>query len=203
MLRNESSSDDEYCFTINSPLAKTTFILNNALPVEFLIDIGISVNIINRDTFEKLESLMSLTLERSCVKVYPYGCKSPLPILGKCVIEICSNCTDKRTFATFHFIDAAISCIHGKSASDLLYDLTVLHPTRSKRISALANLDFKYRLESLLRWYKDIFGGTGALKNFELTIQIDPLVQPCVQKPRKLPFLKKKRVETEIQKLLD
>ena len=132
--------------------------------MEFLIDSGSSVNIINRDTFEKLESLMSLTLERSCVKVYPYGCKSPLPILGKCVIEICSNCTDKRTFATFHVIDAAISCIHGKSASDLLYDLTVLHPTRSKRISALANLDFEYRLESLLRWYKDIFGGTGALK---------------------------------------
>ena len=141
-------------------LPKTKFILNNALPVEFLIDIGISVNIIKRDTFEKLECLMSLTLERSCVKVYPYGCKSPLPILGKCVIEICSNCTDKRTFATFHVIDAAISCIHGKSASDLLYDLTVLHPTRSKRISALANLDFEYRLESLLRWYKDIFGGT-------------------------------------------
>ena len=149
LLQSESSSDDEYYFTINSRLAKTTFILNNALPVEFLIDIGISVNIINRNTFEKLESLM--TLERSCVKVYPYGCKSPLPILGKCVIEICSNCTDKRTFATFHVIDAAISCILGKSTSELLCDLTVLHPTRSKRISALANLDFEYRLDSLLR----------------------------------------------------
>ena len=39
-------------------LPKTKFILNNALPVEFLIDIGISVNIIKRDTFEKLECLM-------------------------------------------------------------------------------------------------------------------------------------------------
>ena len=58
LLQSESSSDDEYYFTINSRLAKTTFILNNALPVEFLIDIGISVNIIKRDTFEKLECLM-------------------------------------------------------------------------------------------------------------------------------------------------
>ena len=119
LLRNESSSDDEYCFTINSPLAKTTFTLNNALQVEFLIDSGSSVNIINRDIFENLESLMSLTLKRSCVKVYPYGCKNLLPILGKCVVDIFSNCTDKRIFATFHVIDAAISCILGKSTSEL------------------------------------------------------------------------------------
>ena len=146
---------------------------------------------------------MSLTLERSCVKVYPYGCKTPLPILGKCVVDICSNCTDKRTFATFHVIDAATSCILGKSTSELLFILTVLQPTRSERISALANSDFEYRLNSLLREYKDIFEGTGALKNFELTIQIDPSAQPCVQKPRRLPFLMKKQVEAEIQKLLD
>ena len=202
-LRNENPSDDEYCFTISSPLAKTTFTLNNALPVEFLIDSGSSVNIINRDTFEKLESLMSLNLERSCVKVYPYGCKTPLPILGKCVVDICSNCTDKRTFATFHVIDAATSCILGKSTSELLCVLTVLQPTRSKRISALANSDFAYKLNSLLREYKDIFEGSSALKNFELTVQIDPSVQPCVQKPRRLPFLMKKQVQTEIQKLLD
>ena len=70
LLRNENPSDDEYCFTISSPLAKTTFTLNNALPVEFLIDSGSSVNIINRNTFEKLESLMSLTRERSCVHIH-------------------------------------------------------------------------------------------------------------------------------------
>ena len=35
LLRNENPCDDEYCFTINGPLAKTTFTLNNALPVEF------------------------------------------------------------------------------------------------------------------------------------------------------------------------
>ena len=134
LLRNENPSDDVYYFTINSPLVKTTFSLNNTLPVEFLIDSGSSVNIINRDTFEKLESLMSLTLERSCVKVYPYGCKTPLPILGKCVVDICSNCTDKRTFATFHVIDAATSCILGKSTSELLCVLTVLQQTRSQRI---------------------------------------------------------------------
>ena len=178
---------------------KTRFTLNNALPLEFLIDCGSSVNIINQDTFEKLESLMSLTLERSCVKVYQYGCKTPLLILGKCVVEICFNCTDKRTFAKFRVIDAATSCILGKSTSELLCVLNVLQSTSSERISALANSDFEYRLNSLLREYKDIFESTGALKNFELTIQINPALQPYFQKPRRLPFLMKKQLRLKFK----
>ena len=33
LLQDENPFDDEYCLTISSPLAKTTFTLNNALPV--------------------------------------------------------------------------------------------------------------------------------------------------------------------------
>ena len=36
-LQNESSSDEEHCFTTNSPLAKTTFSLNDALPMKFVM----------------------------------------------------------------------------------------------------------------------------------------------------------------------
>ena len=176
--------------TVLQPISKTN------------VDSGSSVNIINRDTFEQLESLMSLALERSCVKVYPYCCKTPLAILGKCAVEICSNSTDKRTFATFHVIDAA-TCILGKSTSELLCVLAALQPTRSERISALASSDFEYRLNSPLREYKDIFDSMGSLKNLELTIQIDLSVQPCIQNPRRLLFLIKKQVETEIQKFWD
>ena len=73
--------------------------------------------------------------------------------------------------------------------------------TRYEQSSTLTNSDFKYRLNSLLYAYKDIFEGTGALKNFELNAQIDHSVQPCVQKPRKLPFLMKKQVENESRNL--
>ena len=201
LLQNESSPDEEYCFTINSSLAKTTFALSNALPVEFLIESGSSINIINQDLFD--ESLMPLTFERSFVKIYLYGCETPLPVLGKGVVEIYFNCNNKRTFATFHVIDAVTSCILGKSRSELPCVLTVLQPSRYEQISALTNSDLKYRLNSLLHEYIDIFESTGALKNFELNIQIHNFVQPCVEKPRRLPFLMKKQVENEIQKLLE
>ena len=101
LLQHESSSNEEYCFAINNLLVKTTFMLNNALPVGFLIDSGSSVDIVNQDTFKKFESSMLLTLDRSFVKIYPYGCKTPLPILGKRAVEIYSSCTNKRTFQHF------------------------------------------------------------------------------------------------------
>ena len=67
---------------------------------------------------------MPLALDKSFVKIYPHGCETPLPILGDCVIEIYSNYISKRTLATFHFIDAAISCILGKTTAELLYVLS-------------------------------------------------------------------------------
>ena len=51
LLQNESSPDEEYYFTSSNPLAKTTFTLNNALPVEFRIGSGSSVNIINQGKY--------------------------------------------------------------------------------------------------------------------------------------------------------
>ena len=101
-----------------------------------------------------------MTLERFFVKIYPYGCKTPLRILRKCVDKIYSDCTGKRTFATFHVIDAAASCILSKSSSELLCVLTVLQPTRYEQISALTNSNFKYKPNSLLHEYKYIFEGT-------------------------------------------
>ena len=148
--------------------------------MRFLFDSGSSVNIINQDTFKKLESLISLILERSFSKIYPYGCENPLPIFGKRVVEIYSNCTKKRIFVTFHVIDAAASCILGKSLSELFCVLSVLKCTRYEQISTPTNSDFKYILNSLYE-YKDIFEGTDTLEIFELNIHIDHSVQPYVQ----------------------
>ena len=120
-LQNKGSFNEEYYFTINSPLAEATFAFTNALPKEFLIDSGSSVNIINYDAFKKLESLISMTLEKSFFRIYPYDCKTPLPIFRKCVVESCLKCTDKRAFARFHVIDTATLCILGKSRSKLLW----------------------------------------------------------------------------------
>ena len=76
---------------------------------------------------------MSLALVRSFLKIYPYVWKTPLSILRKCVVEIYANCTGKRTFATFHVINAAASCILGKYRSELLCVSSVRLGSSSKR----------------------------------------------------------------------
>ena len=75
-----------------------------------------------------------MTLEKFCVEIYTYGCETSLPIPGKFVVEIYSNSTDIRTFATFHVIDAAALCILGKSTSKLLCVLSVLELIRYEQI---------------------------------------------------------------------
>ena len=90
---------------------------------------------------------MSVIHERSFVKIYPCSCETYLPMLGKCGVEIYLNLTGKRTFATFHVINPATSCILGKSRSELLCVLNVLKLTRYEEIYVLTNSDFKCRLK--------------------------------------------------------
>ena len=68
----------------------------------------------------------------------------------------------KRTFTKFHVVDTKASWILGKSTSELLCVLSVLELTRYEQISALIDLDFKYRLSCLSYECKDIFEATGA-----------------------------------------
>ena len=58
-------------------------------------------------------------------------------------------------------------------------------------------------MQTLLYDYQDRFDGLGKLKDIELRIHTDPAILPTVQKPRRLPILMQKQVDTEIDKLLD
>ena len=118
--------------------------------MEFLIDGGSSVNIIYHDTFQMLKRFMSVTLGKFCVEIHAYGCETPLPIAGKFFVEIYSNSTGIRTFATFHVIDAGALRILSKSTSKLLFVLSVLEPIRYEQISALTSSNLDYRLTNLL-----------------------------------------------------
>ena len=62
-----------------------------------------------------------------------------------------------RNVPTFHVTDVATLCILGKSTSELLWGLSVLELNRYEQISVLTDSDLKYRLNSLLYEYNDIF----------------------------------------------
>ena len=109
--RGESSSSDEYVYTINKNTPHPKFTLNtiitsptqatvhdvnnvsrkgkfythvkvNVVTVRANIDSGASVNIIDNNTFEKVTRNSSIKLMKSKIKLFAYAAKTPLDIEG-------------------------------------------------------------------------------------------------------------------------
>ena len=161
----------------------------------------------------RIKSCVTVTLQlqlQLVIRRYPVGTRPKLNVHKTfrrhpghllnvlCTFNLCPVSTDQGLRYTFHVNQTATSCILDKSTSQLLCALSVLEPARYEQTSALTDSVFKYCLNSPLCECKYIFEGTGALKNFGLNIQNNQSLQSCVQKPRSLPFLKKKQVENEI-----
>ena len=56
-----------------------------------LVDSGASINIIDNDTFNKMNRKKKIKLEKATSKIRTYGSTSKLPIKGKFLAEIESN----------------------------------------------------------------------------------------------------------------
>ena len=82
-----SDSDDGYGFS-----AKNEAIVHNSLPtcvvqiegepIRMTIDPGASVNIMDSNTFNKIRRPSNMLFKQPVSKVYPYGSRTPLPVIG-------------------------------------------------------------------------------------------------------------------------
>ena len=106
----------------------------------------------------------------------------------------------------FYVVDNKAPCILSKETSINLGALQVLNAIHERhettKEDSFASEILLPELRALIVEYRDIFEGTGALKDFELTIYSDESVTPVIQKPRNFPYLMRKQIEEEIDKLL-
>ena len=117
----DSSSDDDYVFglreaTINKVQKgqpKMTVKINNS-KVDFLIDTGSSINILDENTFKKIGSKPKLS--HSNTRVFAYGSDQTLELIGKFQATIETD--SKITTATMHVVK-------GKHGNLLCYDTSV------------------------------------------------------------------------------
>ena len=84
----------EYDYTIDNQENKKPPICQlqiNGKTVEMMIDSGASVNLLDETTFQRINSHGSESLQPAHTKIYSYGSKTPLPLLGnshcKCEIQ--------------------------------------------------------------------------------------------------------------------
>ena len=90
----------------------------------------------------------------------------------------------------------------GKSTAEALDILRIGPPLQVRAIGTNQN-NYPESTQKIIQEYSDIFHGIGLLKNFKLTLHIDPTVAPVQQPIRRIPFHTKEKVSAELQRLRD
>ena len=201
---DDSSSDEEYLYTVTQETLSTLHskpelevnIGNVSIPV--LIDTGASVNVLNKDHYSQIVGQhKEAKLKKSKIRLYAYGNKEPLPVLGK--LDTTVEVKDKVSPVTFFIIDgnhgSLLNCTTATDLGLLKVNIavnTIGHEHQETKPTAVTKL---------VEEYADIFQGIGKLKSEGIHIHIDKEVQPTVQSHRRIPFHIRQKVEQELDKL--
>ena len=194
----ESVSDDEYVFElgVTGRMPQATVKIGE-FPVDFIVDSGATVNVLDNATFSKINANSQITLSSTNLKLFPYGSSTPLSIQGSFTSQISHR--DKVTNAMFVVVknENSGSLLGHKTATDLelFQEHANFHPIQNISDSSDGFV------QTFATKYPQVFNGIGKLNDFQLQLHIDPSVPPVAQAPRRIPFHIRKAVQTKIDEL--
>ena len=90
-------------------------------------------------------------------------------------------------------------CLLGSSAAKCLQVLKVGPEIASTATVYSVHRDF----ESFAKRFPKVFSGVGKLSGYQLKLHIDHKITPIVQKPRRVHYPLKEKVQQKIEELLD
>ena len=150
--------------------------------MSLLIDTGSTVNIIDEATYHKLgKPRLQKSKEPN---LYSYGTSNPLRILGQCELLV----ETKHKIQCHNFF-----VTKGNHGSLMGYQTA----------QTLNLVKIRQNIDDPTSKYPNVFKGIGKLKDAQVKIHIDESVKPVAQKPRRVPFHLRNKVEQEIERLLD
>ncbi|XP_064462820.1 uncharacterized protein K02A2.6-like [Ornithodoros turicata] len=158
-----------------------------------VVDTGASLNIINEAQWNILQR-HGLYLSETSAKVFPYGMEQPLPLIGKFTAPVTKG--DRQVQADFHVMKGKSVSLLGKQTS---IDLKLVVLPQDRLEVRLG----KARMENVIATNAEVFEGLGKLKDYKLKIHVDESVVPVAQPHRRIPFQLRKKVEEELQRLLN
>ena len=124
-------TDDHYVFsnTSDDSTIPTRQVFIEGEQVEVIIDTGASVNVLESSTYFALPNRPSLRPTHT--RVFPYGERSPLPVLGMAKFEFAYN--SERLQVTFHVVEGKGGNLLGYTAAEKLRILSLAaHVTTTK-----------------------------------------------------------------------
>ena len=181
------SEGSDYVFTVKGEKSKKPIckVKINNQSVEMLIDTGSSVNVLDKNTFERV--LPGAKLESVKTELFGYGCDTQaLPAIGKVMVDIE---TQNRIMPVLFFVVryASSGCILGCDAALELNLVRFVNQINTNK---------------LIEQYPEVFSEkVGTLKDFEFDIHVDESVCPVAQPAHRVPFHIRKLVGKELDRL--
>ena len=204
MNNDLSSSDEEYVFSVhgvNAPLPYATVCVNKTF-ISAIVDTGSTINIIDKVTYDSMESKPELIQCSS--PIFTYGSDTPLDnLLG--YFEANVTFKDINCYTKFHVVNMKTNCIIGHMSAVQLKLVEILNSINVSDVGdktrVTSNVDMMS--DKLVKQYAHVFEGVGKLKGYKVKLHIDNDVKPTAQKHRRIPFHRRKAVETELNRQID
>ncbi|XP_041926472.1 uncharacterized protein K02A2.6-like isoform X1 [Alosa sapidissima] len=188
----EEQTDYAFLVTDNSMQNRLKVCLGG-VNLKMLIDSGATCNIVDENTWGKLknEHIKCHSYLSADRKLYAYSPNQPLTVNGafKCETKIGNS----SEYAEFIVIKGHGEPLLGKDTAAKLGVLRI-----GTDIAVIADLK-----QSVLAQYPDVFRGVVKLKDKQVSLYINPDVQPVAQPLRRIPFNLRGPVERKIKELLD
>ena len=184
-------------------------------PVRFQVDSGADVNIMDEKTFSHIKSRVKLS--KCKARLYPYGSRSPLRLLGKFTATLSNS--EKYDVADIYVVQGThnVGSLLGSRSATALGILRIVNHAacdntqKSERNSTLKKQDPSVLqtestspvtlVDSSIAEYDDLFHGIGKLKGVQVKLHIDDQIQPVAQKHRRVPFHLREKLDTELERL--
>ena len=190
----QSDTDEEFIYTI-MPSKKTPEITVKIaqVPVQVIIDTGSSVNILSNEHFKEIQHQNPhIKLQPAKTKIFAYGAKHPLHLVGQFTAEVQYNSTSTRSI--FLVTKDNNTCL-------LSYDTSTGLGLLNININSISVDHPNPTIAQILQKHHKVFQGMGNLKNCEVKLEINPNVNPVAQNSRRLPHSMRKKVNEKLQEM--
>lgn len=188
----EDSDDDEYAFKVTQGSRSESIKLQvDNTVIDFVIDSGATVNIIDRALWEQLkEKHIKCVSEKTDKKLYAYGSDAPLKLMGKFTANVKVPETDREKMTEIYVMDGKGQALLGKPTA---IELGVLHV--GLRVNNVTDT------ENAVANYPECFDGIGKLEGYQLKLHINENVTPVAQSMYRVPYSLREKVSAKIEEL--
>lgn len=193
-----SDTDEEFVYAINAQNKQPETITKiTNIPVKVILDTGSSVNLLNNSIFKKIQhENPTIKLKTSPYRVFPYGADKPIELLGQFTPEIKSD-TITKTDKFLVTKTNSKSLLSNRTCTALeLLDVKINANTLEHVNPEITQILHKYK-----GMFKGMFEGMGNIKNIQVTLDIDPSIQPVTQRPYRIPHSMKTAVNSKLEEM--